>query len=48
MIGLCGFSALIYGVYLSFGLGPAFMLGGGLLLLYALIAMAKMQRGRAC
>lgn len=46
MIGLSGFSALIYGVYLTFGLGPALMIGGILLLLYALIALANMQRGQ--
>lgn len=48
MIGLGGFAALMYGVYLTFGLGPALMIGGILLLLYALIALANMQRGRAC
>ncbi|MEG1213604.1 hypothetical protein [Citrobacter sp. wls718] len=40
LIGLAGFGLLTSGVYLSFGLAPALMFSGGLLLLGAL-AMAR-------
>lgn len=40
VIGLAGFGLLTSGVYLRFGLAPALMFSGGLLLLGAL-AMAK-------
>ncbi|HGV5155531.1 TPA: hypothetical protein ACNG7E_000903 [Klebsiella pneumoniae] len=41
VIGLAGFGSLAAGVYFQFGLAPALMMSGGLLLLYALVAAMR-------
>lgn len=46
-LGLAGFGALNYGLYLRFGLADALIAGGSLLLLLALIATRAAKRSRA-
>ncbi|WP_412497282.1 hypothetical protein [Vibrio fluvialis] len=47
LIGLVGFSALLSGVYIQYGLAKALMLGGVLLLIFALLALKKVGGRRA-
>ncbi|WP_257282121.1 hypothetical protein [Endozoicomonas sp. ISHI1] len=41
LIGVTGFSALMAGLYLQFGLSVALMSGGSLLLIFALAASRR-------
>tara|TARA_R110000824_G_scaffold167958_3_gene345027 strand:+ start:802 stop:984 length:183 start_codon:yes stop_codon:yes gene_type:complete len=43
-LGLAGFGALNYGLYLRFGLADALIYGGSLLLLLALLAARASKR----
>ncbi|MGO2009243.1 hypothetical protein [Vreelandella alkaliphila] len=43
-LGLAGFGALNYGLYLRFGLADALIYGGSLLLLLALLAARAAKR----
>lgn len=43
-LGLAGFGALNYGLYLRFGLADALIYGGSLLLLLALLAARAVKR----
>ena len=43
-LGLAGFGALNYGLYLRFGLADALIYGGSLLLLLALVAARAAKR----
>jgi len=49
ILGLCGFGAMTYGLYLRFGLADALIAAGGLLLAMALAGAraAKRQGGKA-
>ncbi len=42
LIGLAGFSALVSGVYLKFGLSDTLVFGGTMLLIFALLALRKL------
>lgn len=46
-LGLAGFGALNYGLYLRFGLADALITGGALLLVLALLATRAVKRGQA-
>lgn len=43
-LGLAGFGLLTSGFYMQFGLAPALMFSGGLLLVCALVAAARGKR----
>lgn len=44
VIGLTGFGLLTYGFYLQFGLAPALMFSGGLMLVGALVVARRGKR----
>ncbi|WP_188112344.1 hypothetical protein [Salinicola aestuarinus] len=44
ILGLTGFGALTYGLYLRFGLADALIAGGGMLLVVALAASRAAKR----